>query len=254
MSISSISSTNNYYNNISTGRKVNSAADDAAGIAISEKLTSQINGYNKGNQNALDAQNLLKTADGSLDTITDNLQRIRELALQSKNAVYTNKDRSYIQNEINELKKGIEDSINNSSFNTKNLLDGSTGNMYFAVSPNGDGYNTSLGNAVLESLGIADFDVTEEFDINDIDAALDTVSSIRSNAGASYNALDYIVSSNTNTFANLQSANSNIIDADIAKYVSDMKKNEVLDYYKLFMQKKNQEENNNITMKFFTMI
>lgn len=254
MTISGIQSTNNYYKILSTGKRVNSAADDAAGLAISEKLNSQTNGYNKGTQNALDAKSLLSTAEGGLSTISGNLQRMRELALQASNAVYTASDKKYIQDEIDELKKGISDSINNSSFNTKNLLDGSAGNLHFAVSPDGSGYDKSLGNAVLESLGIADFDVTKDFNLSDIDDALDTVASLRSDIGATENRIDYTISSNSISSMNLQSANSGIVDADMAGTVSDMKKSEVLNHYKLFMQKKAQEDKSSITMKLLTAI
>jgi len=254
MAIFGVQSTDNYYKVLSTGKRINSAADDAAGLAIGEKLLSQSNGYDKGTQNALDAKNLLSTAEGGLTSISDSLQRMRELALQASNSFYTASDRSYIQNEINQLKEGIADSINNTSFNGKNLLDGSTDSFHFAVAPDGSGYDVSLGERVLESLGISDFDVTKNFNIGDIDSALDVVSSIRSDIGAYSNALDYTVSENHITALNLMASRSGIVDADMAQFASDMKREEVLNYYNIFMQKKNQENNRNITMKLLNTL
>ncbi len=254
MAIYGVQSTENYYRVLSTGQRINSAADDAAGLAVSEKLLSQSNGFDKGTQNALDAKNLLSTAEGGLSNISDSLQRMRELALQASNSFYTYSDKKYIQNEIDQLKEGIADSVNNTSFNNKKLLNGSNGNFHFATSPDGSGYDISLGNKVLESLGISDFDVTKNFDIKDIDSALNTVNSIRSDIGAASNRLDYTISENLITSLNLQASRSGIVDADMALYVSDMKKEEVMDYYKMFMQKKNQENSRSITMKLLNSL
>ncbi len=254
MAVSGVNSIDYYYTAVSTGKKINSASDDAAGLAISEKLTSQINGINKGTQNALDAQSLLKTAEGSLNTITDSLQRIRELALQASNSFYTLSDKKNIQNEIDELKSHISDTVNTANFNTKNLFDRNNDSFYFATSADGSGQTVSLGGALLQSLGIADFDVTKAFNINDIDSALDTVSSITSGLGASYNRFEYTIESNLNSSLNLQAANSRIMDTDMGEYVSEMKKTEVLEYYTLYMQKKAQETNGNMTLKLLNTI
>ncbi len=254
MAIYGVQSTENYYRALSSGQRINSVADDAAGLAISEKLLSQSNGYDKGTQNALDAKNLLSTAEGGLSNISDSLQRMRELALQASNSFYTDSDKRYIQNEINQLKDGIADSVNNTSFNGKNLLDGSTKNFHFAVAPDGSGYDVSLGNRVLESLGISDFDVTKNFNIGDIDSALDIVNSLRSDIGAYSNALDYTISENHITALNLMASRSGIVDADMAQFASDMKREEVLNYYNLFMRKKSQENSRNITMKLLNSL
>ena len=254
MSISRINSIDYYYTAISTGKRINSAADDAAGLAISQKLTSQIKGTDKATQNALDAQSMLKTAEGSLTTITDSLHRMRELSLQASNSFYTSSDKRHIQNEIDELKSHIANTVDTANFNTKNLFDQNNSDFFFAVSSNGSGETVSMGGALLQSLGIADFDVTKAFDIGDIDKALDTVSSITSGLGASYNRFEYTIESNLNSSLNLQNANSRIADADIGMLVSDMKKAEVMDYYKLYMQKKARENNENLTKKSLTSI
>ena len=134
------------------------------------------------------------------------------------------------------------------------LFDQNNSDFFFAVSSNGSGETVSMGGALLQSLGIADFDVTKAFDIGDIDKALDTVSSITSGLGASYNRFEYTIESNLNSSLNLQNANSRIADADIGMLVSDMKKAEVMDYYKLYMQKKARENNENLTKKILTSI
>ena len=101
---------------------------------------------------------------------------------------------------------------------------------------------------------LSSFDVTKNFDIKDIDSALNTVNSIRSDIGAASNRLDYTISENLITSLNLQASRSGIVDADMALYVSDMKKEEVMDYYKMFMQKKNQENSRSITMKLLNSL
>jgi len=254
MSISSAKSIDYYYTAVSTGKKITGASDDAAGLAISQKLTSQINGTNKAAQNALDAQNMLKTAEGSLSTITDGLQRMRELALQASNSFYTHSDKQSIQYEIDELKSYIVNTVDTANHNTKNLFDANNDEFYFAVSADGSGKTVSMGGALLQSLGINDFDVTKSFDLNDIDKALDTVNSVRSGLGASYNGFEYTIENNLNSSLNLQSANSKILDADMAEYISEMKKTEVMDYYKLYMQKKAQENSGNLTKKLLTSL
>ena len=112
------------YGKIASGSRIQSAADDAAGLAISEKLTSQENGLNKGTQNAQSGQDLLNVSDGALGSITDNLQRIRELAVQASSGLLTDSDKKDIQAEVDQLKQGIGDIADQTTFNTKPILNG----------------------------------------------------------------------------------------------------------------------------------
>ncbi len=118
---------------LSSGLRVNSAKDDAAGLAIAERMTSQVRGMNVAMRNANDAISLAQTAEGALGKISDNLQRMRELAVQSRNATNSDSDRASLQKEFAELQKEIGRTINNTTFNSKKLLDGSTGTMSFQV-------------------------------------------------------------------------------------------------------------------------
>lgn len=247
-SIGAIGSGSSYadYGKIASGKKIQSAADGAAELSIVEKEDAQVRGLNAGAKNIGSAQDMLKVADGAMEGITDYLQRIRELAVQASNtAVVTDSDRANIQMEIDQLKQGISDIASQTTFNTKPLLDGS--NTEFQIATNADGASmaVSTADATLAALGIADFDVTGNFDIADIDKALETVSAARSSAGAQSNALEYAYNYNTDASLNTTAAKSRLEDLDIPQAISEQKKQETLQEYALFMQKKKQEEEQN---------
>lgn len=254
MNISSVSNYSTYrnYQALSSGKRVNSAADDAAGLAISQKLQSQSNGYDVGYRNAGTSQDMLKTADGALGSITDNLQRIRELSVQAANGLYTDADRGAIQKEIDQLKQSISDTASQTQFNTKNLLDGTMGNSHVAAGPNGNGMEIQMPNATLKALGIEDYDVSSgNFDISVIDDALDKVNSARSGIGASSNRLDSVMAYNANASYNLTASQSRIEDLDYPKAVSDMKRNDLLRTFQMMMQRKMMENENGRVLQLF---
>jgi flagellin len=237
MAISSINNQlNTNYEHLSTMKRINSAADDAAGLSIAESLKSQSNGYDVASNNAANSKNMLNVADGALSSISDSLQRIRELSLQASNSIYTNDDKASIQSEIDQLKQHINYVAGNTEYNTKKLLDGSVTSVNTTLSANGSSMNTKLPNSTLDALGIADYDVTGDFDIQKIDDAIRKVSSSRSSIGASTNALDYAYSNSQYTSQNLKSARSRIEDLDVPSYISDMNKNRILNEYRLFVQ------------------
>lgn len=244
MRISSIGSqSSQYYRQLSTGKKINSAADNAAGLAIAEKLLRQKNGYDVGTRNAGTASDMLKVSDGALSSITDSLQRIHELGLQASNtAIYGDDELSSIQQEIDQLKDQISSVASNTQFNGKNLLDGSAGGLHVASGPDGSGSTLNMPNAALEALGIADFDVTKDFDLSVIEDAISKVSDSRSSLGAQSNALDHVM--NFNQYASQQAAasNSRIEDLDYGSAVSDLKKQQILDAYRLNMQRRVNED------------
>ena len=247
--ISSVGSQNLYrnYEQLSSGRRINSAADDAAGLAIAEKLTTQSNGYDVGERNAATSQDMLKTADGALGSITDSLQRIRELSVQAGNtAIYGDAERGAIQKEIDQLKQFISDTASQTQFNTMNLLDGSMGSSHVASNPDGSGMDIQMPDATLQALGIADYDVTGNFDISAIDDALEMVMSQRSSIGASSNALDYTMNYNSYASYNLKASRSRIEDLDFGEAVTEKKKNEVLQQYRIMMQKNKEDENGRV--------
>lgn len=231
------------YENLSAGKRINSAADDAAGLSIVKKEDLQINGLNVGKNNMKMAKDVLNVSDGALSGISDYLQRIRELAVQASNSATVSKnDKKALQAEVDELKKGIEDIAKNTTFNTKKLIDGTEDEFELATNAANDSMSVRLPNATLKSLGIADFDLTKDFDISDIDNALTKVNGERSRLGAKSNALEFAIGYNSNAAFYHTTAKSRLEDLDLPQAVSEKKKNEALLMYQIMMQKKKEEE------------
>lgn len=252
-SISGISNNVNY-TALSSGKRINSAADDAAGLAISNKLETQSNGLDVGANNALTGKDMINVADGALSSIQDSLQRMRELSVQASNtAVYSSSDISAMQKEIDGLKSSITDVASQTSFNTMKLLDGSKADYNLATNPQGGGVKLQMANATLEALGIEDFDVTGDFSIKTLDDALQKISDARSSLGAQSNGLDRTVSFNNYASYNTTSANSKISDTDFGKEISEQKKNETLQQYRLMAQKKKMEDEQKRMSQLFNM-
>ena len=253
MSISGIFGQSLYrsYQSLASGKQINSAADNAAGLAIAEKLESQSNGYDVGGRNAATSQDMLKVAEGALGSITDNLQRMRELSIQASNDLYTSADKGAIQKEIDQLKQAISDTATQTQFNTKNLLDGTMGASNVATDANGSSLQVEMPNATLQTLGIEDYDVTGSFDISVIDKALEKVNSARSELGASSNRLDSVIAYNSLVSYNTTVSQSRIEDLDYAKAVSEMKKNELFSTVSIMMQRKKIENENGRVLQMF---
>ena len=253
MNISSIGSQGLYnsYEQLSSGKRINSAADDAAGLAIAEKLETQTNGYDVGRNNAATSQSMMNVADGALESITDSLQRIRELSIQASNtAIYGDSEIGAIQQEIDLLKQDISDIAANTQFNTMNIIDGSMNNFHVASNPDGSGMDFDMPNATLAALGIADYDVTGSFDISVIDKALEKVTSARSDISARSNRLGYAMNFNASASYNLTASRSTIEDLDMPKAISDLEKKRLLQEYQIMMMKKKQEDEAGILRMF----
>lgn len=245
-SIAGISSASSYsiYGQIASGNRLPSAANGAAELTISEQHKTQITGYDVGTRNLQSGKDVLNITDAALSGVTDYLQRIRELALQASNtATVTDSDRRNIQKEVDQLKQGIQDIADQTQYNTLNLLDGSLGKgLQIASDANGNSVtiNNSV-NSTLDALGIADFDVTKNFDLQKIDDAINKVNSSRSQAGAQSNRLDHAISYNAYASFNTTAARSRIADTDYPKAISELKKQQTLQTYALMMQKKKME-------------
>lgn len=234
---------NHYYSQIASGTRIQKASDDPAGLAITNKQQSQANGYDTATRNIKDGQSALQVADGAYESITNSLQRMRELAVQASNSILTDSDKKMIQQEVEQLKQGISDIGANTQFNTKNLLDGSHSSMYIQSGSNsGQGQNINTGSAALQALGIADFDVTKNFDIQDIDNALSVVSSNRSTIGAQSNTLDAAAAYSRQASYHLTSSISRRADTDIGEAVGSLKKEQLLETVNVIMQKKQMEQ------------
>lgn len=234
------------YQQISSGQKINSAADDAAGLAIAEKMEAQARGWEQGTENAQDMQGLLRTAEGGLENISNALQRIKELSLQASNGIYSDSDKAVLQEEVGQLLDHIQESAKGTEFNTMKLLDGSFADRQTATSPNGSGMTISLQDTSLETLGISGYDLTGNFDISKIDEALEMVNSARSSIGASVNRLDSTINSNETSYLNQMQAMSRIADADIGKSVMDKNRDQLMQQYKVFAQKEQMQRSGNM--------
>lgn len=222
------------YANLSSGSRINKAADDAAGLAISEKINTQVTGFGVGAENAKDGISMMNIAEGALSGIQDSLQRMRELAVKASNGLYTAEDKAYIQKEIDGLKQTIQETAQRTSFNEMTLLDGSKADIDLATNPSGGGLSIQMVNSTLESLGIADFDVTGKFNLKDIDKAMEKISEARSSLGAQTNALEHTISYNKIADYNLTSANSRIKDTDYAEEMIKKNRAEILEKYRIF--------------------
>lgn len=217
---------------LSTGQRINSARDDAAGLAISERMTAQIRGLDQGTHNVMDMQSLVNTAEGGLNTMGENLLRIRELTLQATNGIMTSFDRQLIQDEINELIQEIDSVAQRTEFNTMRLLDGSFSEedgrgLHVSGDAQGRGPTVHIGNfsagMLLNPPGSdpVSFNVVPDgFDfqaiLGRVDDALARVTRERSYLGAMYNRFDHTIAGNQITSLNLAAARSRVRDADMA--------------------------------------
>ena len=223
---------------LSTGKKINHAKDDPAGLAISDKMQSLIAGLGKGVNNTYDMQNAIKTADGSLSNISNGLQRVRELSIQASSSILNDSDKAIIQQEIDVTLSGINNIASQSQFNGQNLLDGSFKDKNVASNTDGSGTSVSLDSATLKDLGLDGFSVMgNTIDIKAIDSAIETISDARVKIGAQINRFDHTISSNETTALNTISAKSRIEDADMAKESMLRSTNKALSQYGIFAQK-----------------
>lgn len=243
MDIASVASS--AYQSLSSGMRINSAADDAAGLAIANKMDSQTRGMEQNVDNIGSMSDLTKTAEGALGSIQDSLGRIRELAVQASNGILTDSDRSVIQGEVDQLLQGIQETAVNTEYNTMKLLDGSFANRQTAMNPDGSGMEVSIASAALDNLGIEGFNVTGSFSIEAIDKAMEMVGESRSELGSVQNAFEYATSNTENAIQNLTASKSQIEDADMAQQISNLKREQVLQQYQIFTQQAKEDQQRN---------
>jgi len=253
MAVNSGSQIQSLSQQIASGRQINSAADNAAGLGIAERMSAQERGLNQGTRNTADMQSLARTAEGAMSSINNNLQRLNELALQATNGIMTDSDRGNIQREVDQILDNIQQTSQSTQFNTRNLLDGSAQNLHTASSPDGSGMSVSIPDMSLESLGLDGFNVTGNFDLSSIHNAMNMVNSARSQLGATSNRMDYVMTSNDITSLNLASARSRIEDTDMARATSELAQERVIEQYQISMQQREQEQLETQTQRLFTM-
>lgn len=252
MNVTSVNSgMSSVYSKLSSGKRINTAADDAAGLAIANKMQKEETGFRVGAENAKDGMGALNIADGAMDGIMDYLQRMRELGLRSMNGINSDSDRQTYQAEIDQLKEGIQSIAKNTSFNEQKLLDGSMADMHIATNPSGGGLEIGMANSTLEALGIADFDVTSKnFSLDAIDNAMKKLSEQRSSMGAYTNRLQHTYNYNTSSHLEQLSSRSRLEDLDMPQAVSEKKKEELLRDYRNLMLRNQMNEKSNVLRLF----
>lgn len=236
------------YGRIASGRKINRAADNAAGMAIANKLKANANATNVATRNTREGINVTNIADGGYDSIMDRLQSIRGLAVKAMNGTNSEDDRRIIQDEIDQQMAGIGESAKNTIYNQTKLMDGSYAMMEIASNPTGKGSKIQLTDASLDAIGIAGFNVTSgNFDLDAIDRAIEKVSSDRSKLGASANGLAARERSNQVAYENMTAAQSRIEDLDIGKASTELKRDEAIQKVQIAMFRKQREQEAMIT-------
>ncbi|MBL4932911.1 flagellin [Clostridium paridis] len=221
---------------LSSGLRINRAGDDAAGLAISEKMRGQIRGLDQASRNSQDGISLIQTAEGALNETHSILQRMRELAVQATNDTNVTADRKQIQLEVSQLKNEINRISSQTEFNTKKLLTGKASNVVFQVGANsGQTIKLAIKTMDTKALGVtANINVNTAVaskitgQIDTIDKAINTVSSERAKLGAYQNRLEHTIANLNTSSENLQAAESRVRDVDMAKEMMNYSKNNIL--------------------------
>jgi flagellin len=222
---------------LSTGKRINSAKDDAAGMAIATSMTAQVRGMNQAVRNSNDGIALAQTAEGALGEVSNMLQRVRELAVQAASGTYDDAtDRVYMQAEVDELTAQIDQVITNSEFNGVALFDGSTATVTIQTGANAAD-TVDLAMADLTSLAASggaagSYDVSSAASANGllatVDGELDSINSARATLGAGQNRLESVVNNLTSTATNLSDARSRIEDTDYSAETTALAKSQIL--------------------------
>ncbi|MBH0112797.1 flagellin FliC [Novosphingobium sp. YJ-S2-02] len=221
---------------LSTGKRINSAKDDAAGLAISTSMTSQIRGMGQAIRNANDGISLAQTADGALSEVTNMLQRVRELAIQSASGTYQDSDRTAMQQEVTALTEQIDDVLTQTQFNGNALFSTTSGSdVTFSIQTGANASETVVLTATAIDGTVIDataLDVTSvalaSTTIGNVDSALTGLNATRASLGAGQNRLESVVNNLTSNVTNLSDARSRIEDADYAVETTQMAKAQIL--------------------------
>jgi flagellin len=221
---------------LSTGKRINSAKDDAAGLAIATSMTSQIKGMSQGIRNANDGISLAQTAEGTLSEVGNMLQRVRELAIQSASGTYQASDRAAMQQEVTALTTQITDSFTQTKFNGNTLISTTAGtDLTFDIQTGSEsGQKVTLTSKAIDGANISAtaLDVTDATKaattLTNVDKALKDVNATRASLGAGQNRLESAINNLTNTVTNLSDAKSRIEDADYSAETTQMAKAQIL--------------------------
>ena len=227
---------------LSTGLRVNSAKDDAAGLAIAERMNAQVRGMNVAQRNANDAISLAQTGESALGKIGDMLQRMRELAVQSRNGTNSDSDKNSLNKEFQELQKEITRVLGGTSFNQKKILGADGTDFTFQVGANTTtddtitvSFENMVSNSDISAVTVTTASIGSAADssaiasvIDNIDTALDTINSERATLGASQSRFDAVVSNLQISIENQSAARSRILDTDFAVETSNLSRAQIL--------------------------
>jgi len=223
---------------LSSGSRINKAADDAAGLAISEQLRGLIRGYRQANRNANDGISLVQVAEGSLNEVSNMLIRLRELGVQASSDTIGDTERKFLDVEYQQLKSELQRITDSTSYNGYDLLNGTGGVIDIQVGVRNNpfldriSFNASAANATLESLGVTGESVATkeaaQLSLGRVDDAMTSVNAIRANFGALQNRLYSTAQNLLVAEENYSAANSRIRDADIASETAELTRNNIL--------------------------
>ena len=228
---------------LSTGRRINSAKDDAAGLAIGQNMTAQVRGLDQAVRNLNDGVNLLQTAEGALNETTNMLQRMRELAVQAASGTYSTTQRGYLQTEFLALNSQIDKIASETTWNGYTVLTGTTGGTtagtysFQSGQTSGQTIDVAIGGMTISALGLTATASTgialssaasASAAIATIDSAINTVNSQRATIGASINRMTYAVDNITNISSNISASRSTIMDTDYAAASTNLSKNQII--------------------------
>ena len=240
---------NNAIARLSSGLRVNSAKDDAAGLAIAERMQAQIKGYDVAARNANDGISLLQVADGAMGKISDNLQRMRELAVQAKNGTLNPTDRVNLNREYAELANEVNRIVTGSTFNGNNMFDAPNKTLSFQVGTGnavsdtlalnltdnglaaGNDLTTIMTNgaaSIQANLNAVDTVANATTALTTLDASIDAITGIRAVVGAGQSRLEQVASFADTSSTNLQAARGRIMDADFAKETANLTRSQIL--------------------------
>lgn len=222
------------YERLSSGKRINSAKDDAAGLQISSRLTAQVNGLDQASRNANDAISLAQTAEGTLDEYTNMLQRMRTLAVQSSNGSNADSDRVALNKEYTELELELDRIAKDANFGGVKLLDSTYSQNFQIGADAGQTISITISQSFSSGTGgvgaagsITSFDGAQSR-IGELDSSLSVVNGVRASLGAKQNRFSSVVRSNENTLQNLSASRSRIQDTDYARESATLARNTVL--------------------------
>ncbi len=226
----------NNYRRLATGLRISTAADDAAGLAISERMKSQIRSASQNKRNANDGISLTQTAEGALNEVSNIMVRLRELAVQASNGTFSNQDKETLDEEFQSLVSEVNRISRSTEFNNIKLLDGTSSTISFQVGQGTtsgiDTLSVSLTPSLSTSLGIQSLDIgsggATSSAIIAVDAAINSVTKLRGNLGAIQNRLNSTINNLDSTVENLSAANSRIRDVDVAFETAQLTRNSIL--------------------------